>query len=127
MDKVKHKKKSFPKDIANAISNKAASAIYSMKEAETIPDAIKKALTARENVLMIRINEDSLKKIDELVDAGIFKSRSESAAFLICEGIKAKNELYEKISEKTKKIQVLKEELKEMLGEKISSENETNE
>jgi len=124
MSSEKEKKKSFPKDIADALSNKAASALYSIKEAESVPDAIKKALSRRDNVLMLRINKDSLLKVDALVDAGIFKSRSESAAFLLSEGIKARKDLYEKISEKIKKIHTLKEELQEMIGVEILNEEQ---
>ena len=107
----KSKKKSFPKDAAEAI-RKALS--------ESIPEAITRALSGRENVIMVRINEESLAKIDELVETGIFKSRSESAAFLLREGIKARTDLFEKISEKIKQIQSLKEELQEALGEKMN-------
>ena len=124
MGAEKTKKKSLPKELADTLSNKAASAIISFREAESVPDAIKKALKGRENVLMLRINEESLNKVDELVDAGIFKSRSESAAFLLREGIKARTDLYEKLSDKIRKIQDLKEELKELVEDEIISKEE---
>src|SRR5215470_19488389 len=57
------------------------------KATESIEKAINSALAARDHVVMVRVNEDSIKRIEELVQSGIFKSRSEAAAFLISEGI----------------------------------------
>ena len=88
---------------------------------ETIDTAIKSALSFRDNVVMVRINKESLKKIDELVDAGLFKSRSESAAFLIREGVKARDDIFGKINEKINEIQKLKEELKNIVGSEFTA------
>jgi Arc/MetJ-type ribon-helix-helix transcriptional regulator len=85
------------------------------KIAGSISKAIEKAMEGREFPLMVRVNSDSLKRIDELVEAGIFKSRSESAAFLISEGIKAQVELFERIQEKIREIERLRGELKFIL------------
>jgi len=57
-----------------------------------------------------------------LVDVGLFKSRSESAAFLIQEGIKSQEALFAKISTKIKKIDKIKEELKEIVSEEMDTE-----
>jgi hypothetical protein len=57
-----------------------------------------------------------------LVDVGLFKSRSESAAFLIQEGIKSQEALFAKISTKLKKIDKIKDELKDIVSEEIESE-----
>ena len=54
-----------------------------------------------------------------LVDVGLFKSRSESAAFLIQEGIKNQEALFAKISTKLKKIDKIKDELKDIVSEEI--------
>src|SRR5678815_161919 len=69
---------------------------------ESIGKAIDSALSARDHVVMVRVNDDSLKSLDALVQTGIFKSRSEAAAFLICEGVKAQAALFERISERIK-------------------------
>ena len=90
---------------------------------ETIETAIKAALSFRENVIMVRINKESLQKLDELVDSGLFKSRSESAAFLIREGIKSRQDIYSKIKEKIDEIQKLKEELKNVFNSEFNSNN----
>lgn len=88
---------------------------------ETIETAIKSALSFRENVIMVRVNQESLKKLDELVDAGLFKSRSESAAFLIREGIKAREDIFSIINEKINEIQKLKEELKNIINSEFTA------
>ena len=91
---------------------------------ETIETAIKSALAFRENVIMVRVNKESLQKLDELVDSGLFKSRSESSAFLIREGIKARQDIFSKIKEKTSEIQKLKEELKNIFNSEFSEKNQ---
>lgn len=82
------------------------------KATESIGKAIDSALAARDHVVMVRVNDDSLKSLDALVQTGIFKSRSEAAAFLISEGVKAQAALFERISERIKEIERLRTELK---------------
>lgn len=82
------------------------------KATESIGKAIDSALAARDHVVMVRVNDDSLKSLDALVETGIFKSRSEAAAFLISEGVKAQAPLFERISERIKEIERLRAELK---------------
>ena len=43
------------------------------------------------------------------------RSRSEAAAFLIAEGVKARKDLFDKLAEQTRIIREAKERLKEML------------
>lgn len=43
--------------------------------------------TTRDQVLMVRIDEDTRKKLDQWVETGAFKSRSEAAALFINEGL----------------------------------------
>jgi len=90
-----------------------------VKTAESIKKVIDKALASRNTVLTIRVNDESNKKLRMLVDAGLFKSRSESAAFLIQEGIKSQEALFDKISSKLKKIDKIKEELQNIVTEEI--------
>ncbi len=86
---------------------------------ESIGKAIESALSAREHVVMVRVNDESLTKLDHLVEAGIFRSRSESAAFLISEGIKAQASLFERISNKIEEINKLRSELKNIVGQEV--------
>ena len=71
----------------------------------------------RNNVVMVRVDEENLSRIDELVASGQFNSRSEATAFLIGEGINAKQEMFDKIAEKISQIQNLRSELGEMIAE----------
>lgn len=93
-----------------------------VKTAESIKKVIDKAMVARNTVLTIRVNDESKEKLRMLVDVGLFKSRSESAAFLIQEGIKNQEALFSKISTKLKKIDKIKDELKDIVSEEIESE-----
>ena len=93
---------------------------FATKTYETIKETIDKSLNARNTVLTIRINEEANHRMNMLVDAGIFKSRSESAAFLIEEGIKHQAGLFEKIEEKLKNIERIKDELKDIISSEMS-------
>ncbi len=93
---------------------------FAVKTAESIRKAIDKALESRNTVLTIRINDESNKKLSMLVDAGLFKSRSESAAFFIEEGIKTQAPLFTKISNKLEEIDKIKGELKNIVSEEIN-------
>ena len=75
----------------------------------------------RNNVVMVRVDEENLSRIDELVESGQFNSRSEATAFLIGEGISAKQEMFDKIAEKVSQIQNLRDELGTMLAEDTKS------
>ena len=66
---------------------------------------------------MVRVDDDSKAKLDELLESGNVNSRSEGAAFLIAEGIKARGKLFDTISEKVEDIRQKKEELRRLLEE----------
>jgi len=96
---------------------------FANKTAESIKKAIDRALSSRNTVLTIRVNDDSNEKINRLVESGLFKTRSESAAFLIMEGIKAQRALFDKIEGKIKRMEKIREELKSIVSEEIGKEN----
>ena len=89
---------------------------------ESVRTTIEAVRSKRDNVVMIRVSRESLAKLDELVDCGLTNSRSEAAAFLIAEGIKARKDLYEKIAEQSKVIREAKERLKELLDDEAIPE-----
>lgn len=110
------KPNSFTDDLASsakAVAQKTGEVLN--KATESISKAIESALAARDHVVMVRVNDDSLKQLDALVQSGIFKSRSEAAAFLISEGIKAQDALFARISERIKEIERLRSELKDII------------
>ena len=84
---------------------------------ENIRDTVQGVRGSRDNVVMVRVDKASLDRLDELVEAGIMGSRSEAAAFLISEGIKARQPLFDRISEKIREIRRAKEELRQMVDE----------
>ena len=89
---------------------------------DSLRTTIESVRSKRDNVVMVRVSRESLARLDELVDCGLTNSRSEAAAFLIAEGIKARNDLYEKISEQSKVIRQAKERLKALLDDEAIPE-----
>ena len=84
---------------------------------ENIRDTIQGMKGSRENVVMVRVDRASLDRLDDLVEAGIMGSRSEAAAYLIAEGIRARQGLFDRIGEKIGEIRRAKEELRRLVDE----------
>ncbi|MFN8459211.1 MAG: hypothetical protein U0401_31935 [Anaerolineae bacterium] len=103
-------KASKAKSAARDTINEAFKQVESFTE--NLGKALGSALQDRANVVMVRVNNDSLDYLDMLVEADVTKSRSESAAFLINEGIKANEGLFNKIREVTDQIASLKAQLR---------------
>jgi hypothetical protein len=80
-----------------------------------IENLVEGVLQDRTNGIMVRVNDDSLRHLDMLVEVEITKSRSESAAFLIDEGRKANQSLFNKIQDIAKQITTLKTQLREAI------------
>jgi Arc/MetJ-type ribon-helix-helix transcriptional regulator len=68
---------------------------------------------SRGHVVMVRLADDSVERLDELVESGLFGSRSEAAAFLIGAGIQAQHELFERMAAQTSEIKKLRHALRE--------------
>jgi Arc/MetJ-type ribon-helix-helix transcriptional regulator len=67
---------------------------------------------SRGHVVMVRLGDDSVARLDDLVESGIFGSRSEAAAFLVGAGIQAQRELFERIAMQTSEIKRLRTSLR---------------
>lgn len=93
------KKEAAGKSVSQAINN--------------IMESLEAALSGRGNTVMVRVNDEALAKLDMLVDAGICKSRSESAAFLLQRGIDSSGQLFDRIASVTAQIATLRQELLE--------------
>jgi hypothetical protein len=104
------------KDEKQGINEKKSPFKEALRQVESFGEALGEALQARGNVVMIRVNDETLRYLDMLVDAEITKSRSESAAYLILEGINAKKPLFEKIGDVTTEIARLRAQLKNTIG-----------
>jgi hypothetical protein len=92
--------------------------------ASSVRTAVSRALADRTNVVMVRVNDETLHYLDMLIEADICKSRSESAAFLIAEGVKAKTALYERIAEVTDQIAELRRQLREIVSDEVKPAEE---
>jgi len=86
-----------------------------MSKLQEVAKSIREVLKERGNVIMTRLNDDDLEKIDALVEVDIFKSRSEAVAYFIHEGIKARKDLFNKVTPTVEKIRQLKKEARETL------------
>jgi hypothetical protein len=102
-------------DEGKAAEPKATAAALkdALQRVESLGKTLALALQDRANVVMVRVNDESLQHLDMLVEADITKSRSESAAFLITEGVKANQDLFDKISSITEQIAALRAQLRE--------------
>ncbi len=84
---------------------------------ETVNKAVERAMNVRDTTVLVRLSENSSDAIDTLVSAGIFKSRADAAAFLIDEGIKAQNALFQRIQDKLSEIEKLRDELRHSVSQ----------
>lgn len=81
---------------------------------QNLVDRILKKSEGRGNVVMARLSDEALARIDQLVEATIFSSRSEAAAFLVGAGIESQKELFERLGAHTEEIRKLKEQIKQV-------------
>ena len=87
------------------------------KAINSIVESLEAALSGRGNAVMVRVNDEALAKLDMLVQAGICKSRSESAAFLLQRGIDSSGALYDRIQSVTTQITKMREDLLSLVSD----------
>ena len=106
----KELKENFKKFVSSA--GKAAEEIGTdlVKTAEKLVDEAK--VLHRQTVISVRLDDDSILRIEQLLEAGICHTRSEAVSFLTREGIKSRQELFRKIDEKIGEIQRIREDLR---------------
>ncbi len=117
-------KKRIPKDALEDIGHQVEK--FASKTAESIKKVLDRTLSSRNTVLTIRVDDESNIKLNMLVESGIFRSRSESAAFLINEGIKSQESLFSRIAAKLEKIDKIKMELSSIISEEIKAKNDSS-
>lgn len=84
-----------------------------------ISRTIERAMSAKDDyVVAVKISPGAQEKVDQLVQAGIFRSRAEAAGFLVEEGIKTQTALFERVQQKLAEIERLRAELRGMVNEK---------
>ena len=86
---------------------------------------------ARDQVVMVRIDEDTRDDLDAWVETGAVKSRSQAAALFIREGIKVRSgeleELREALDEVGEAKKRLEEKAREVIGDTTDSTKEESE
>jgi Arc/MetJ-type ribon-helix-helix transcriptional regulator len=117
-------KKRIPKDTLEDIGHQVEK--FASRTADSIKKVLERTLSSRNTVLTIRVDDESNIKLNMLVESGIFRSRSESAAFLINEGIKSQESLLSRISAKLEKIDKIKMELSSIISEEIKVKNDSS-
>ena len=95
------------------------------KQVENIGQTLGEALQGRGNVVMVRVNDDTLAHLDMLVEAELARSRSEAAALLIGEGMKANLPLFERIRQITDQIAALRGQLRQSVQDEESVDQKT--
>ena len=67
----------------------------------------------RSHVVMVRLGGEAVSRMDGLVEAGLFGSRSEAAAFLIGAGIRAQKPLFDQVASESAAIQRIRKSLRQ--------------
>ena len=84
-----------------------------------ISRTIEKAISAKDDyVVAVKISPEAQDKLEQLVQAGVFRSRAEAAGFLIDEGIKTQAALFDRVRQKLAEIERLRSELRGLIAEK---------
>ena len=84
-----------------------------------ISRTIEKAISAKDDyVVAVKISPEAQDKLEQLVQAGVFRSRAEAAGFLIDEGIKTQAPLFERVRTKLGEIERLRSELRGLIANK---------
>lgn len=106
-----HDRMSSVRDIASRIPESLSSI------GRDISRTIERAISAKDDyVVAVKVTPDAQEKLENLVQAGVFRSRAEAAAYLIDEGIKAQSPLFERVGQKLSEIERLRAELRGMVG-----------
>lgn len=83
-----------------------------------ISRTIERAISAKDDyMLAVKVSHDAQVRLGQLVQAGVFGTRAEAAAFLIDEGIKGQGPLFERVEQKLAEIERLRAELRGMVAE----------
>jgi hypothetical protein len=82
-----------------------------------ISRTVERALAAKDDyVVAVKVSHEAQERLEQLVQASVFRTRADAAAFLIDEGIKAQHELFDRVSLKLSEIERLRAELRGMIA-----------
>jgi len=88
--------------------------LSSIPEVKNLVERFRAHNEDRSNVVMVRLSDDALARINQLVDSTLVSSRSEGAAVLIGAGIESQKELFARLTAHTDEIHRLKEQLRQV-------------
>jgi len=117
----------MPKKIFGAYVVTPGTDLSEIPPIQKLMDRVLNKSENRGNVVMARLSDDALARIDQLVEATIFGSRSEAAAFLVGAGIESQKELFERLSVHTEEIRKLKEQLKKVAMDALAPKDKDGE
>jgi len=84
-----------------------------------ISRTIERAMSAKDDyVVAVKVSPEAQDKLEQLVQAGVFRNRAEAAGFLIDEGIRTQAALFGRVEQKLAEIERLRAELRGMINEK---------
>ncbi len=84
-----------------------------------ISRTIERAIAAKDDyVVAVKISPEAQDKLEQLVQAGVFRNRAEAAGFLIDQGIRTQAALFGRVEQKLAEIERLRAELRGMINEK---------
>ncbi|MCX8184689.1 MAG: hypothetical protein RMI56_01295 [Sulfolobales archaeon] len=110
------------RSIAVSVSQSVEDIVESINEMiESMQKSFKYIPDRVSQVVSVRVREKDLEVIDQLVDAGIFKSRSDAITYFARRGVEASREWIDKALEQAKKIRELQESIRRELEEDESS------
>lgn len=106
-------------DGSEGIFTRAKSAVGKVVRpgAETLKEKVAASIHTGREDLLVRVEKGMLARLDQLVEAGLFSSRSDASVFLMAKGIDAERELFDEISEGLGKIRDEKQELRDLLND----------
>ena len=81
---------------------------------DAVTGAVSGALEARSHSASVRLDDDSMQRIDQLVEAEMVTDRAAGIAFLVREGIKARTDLFDQINDSFAKIRQVKDHLRSL-------------
>ena len=107
-------------EVGRGVRDAAATGVENVRE--TVRNRMPTERQVRDNVVMVRVDKDSLDRMDDLIEAGVVGSRSEAANYLITEGIKSRQHFFDVVASKVAEIRQAKEELRRLTIEEEEEE-----
>lgn len=86
----------------------------SMKFVKSMGEATAATIQDASDLMMIKIDEDTRKRLDALVEVGLVENRREAAQLLLREGLKNHTEIFERIDKTKTKIADLRQQMREI-------------